>query len=334
MRTGRAAVLSTAVLALAGLVPAGRAEGGIIITREGKVIIGRILKEEVTEEGVRVHWPYKENKTRGTFFIQKNLLRWYDIDLDEPSGEYWDKHGNDPIDAVWLQHRDRYLASKQKSTSEADLKLILENISRPNLARLSPLSIPFRMGSSEIQIRKPEGWQRQEVNGILMLVSDQKGLDGVTPRIHIFSVQAASATPSEQVGWLRAELLKIAGSADAFEGRDEEGPKVTAKGGFDYTITTTMRRSGAKPVAALRQLFFRENRTYFYSAYAHEKEYDKYSILFRACLQSMVINDSGTEKPATPPSPGGGAGEAPKDGAKPGEKAPEGPKPGGKPSGG
>src|SRR5688572_3509944 len=113
-----------AALLLAGPF-VGSADAGILITREGKVIIGRINKDDPTEEGVRVYWPYKERRERGTFFFPKNLVRWHDAESDEPSNAYWDQYGNEPIDPQWLPLRDRYLDQKNRRL-DPNLKLFLD----------------------------------------------------------------------------------------------------------------------------------------------------------------------------------------------------------------
>jgi hypothetical protein len=322
-------LLLGALIGLGPLALASRAEAGIIITKEGKVIVGRIVKDEMSDEGVKVHWPYKERRERGVFFFERNRIRWCDADLDEPSTAYWDQYTNDPIDPAWLPARDRYLESK-KNKLDPNLKLFLDSMrdSNPH-ARLTAMSIPFKMGNSVLNIRKPEGWVRDEsVNGMLMLISDTKGEEGFVPRIHIWSVTAAPVQPSDQVGWLREEFEHTAVTSDAYETRDSEGPKPGKGGGFDFSIQTTIRRQGAKPVTALRQVFFRTNRTYFYVAYAHEKDFDKYGMFFRACLQSIQIDDGGGSGGA---APGGDQkpGDKPGDGAAPGGDQ----KPGDKPAG-
>jgi hypothetical protein len=325
--------------ALIGLGPfalASHAEAGIIITKEGKVIVGRIVKDEMTEEGVKVHWPYKERRERGVFFFEKNRIRWCDADADEPTTAYWDQYANDPIDPAWLPARDRYLESK-KNRLDPNLKLFLDSMrdSNPH-ARLTAMSIPFKMGNSTLSIRKPEGWVRDEsVGGMLMLISDTKGEEGFVPRIHIWSVTAAPVQPSDQVGWLREEFEHTAVTSDAYETRDSDGPKPGKGGGFDFSIQTTIRRQGAKPVTALRQVFFRTNRTYFYVAYAHEKDFDKYAMFFRACLQSIQIDDGGGAAPGGDQKPGDkpADGAAPGSDQKPGDKPAGDAKPGDKPAG-
>lgn len=297
----------------------GRADAGIVITKEGKVIIGRIVKDEITEEGnVKIHWPYKDRHERGTFIFEKNRIRWYDVESDEPSNEYWDKYANEPIDPAYLPLRDRYLDSKQRRL-DPNLKLFLDSMrdSSPR-ARLSPQTFPFKMGNSEMTFRKPEGWNRDEsVNGMLMLISDTKGEEGYLPRIHMWSIPSAPVQPSDQVTWMRDELIRIAGASDTYESRDEDGPKVKV-GGHDYTIQTTIRRQGSKPITALRHIFFRTNRTYFFAAYAHEKDFEKYAMLFRMCLQSVTVNDGGDQKPAD----GSTGGDQKPGDAKPGDAKP------------
>lgn len=311
-RVGLLAVLVTLFL----LAPfAERAEAGIIVTREGKVIVGRIVREEITEEGVWVHWPYKERRERAKFFFEKRLIRWFDPDLDEPSNKYWDDFSNESIELAFLPLRDRYLGSKQKGV-DPNMKLFFDSMrdSRARV-RLSAMPLSVKAGPTEVLINKPEGWIKDEWNGILMFVSDVKGEKGYTPRIHVYSVPSIqNMQASDQVALIRKELITIAGSADNYESKDEDGPKVVRGGPsyFDYKLTTTIRRTGGDSVTALRKVFFRTNRTYFFTAYAHEKDFQKYGLFFSLCLDSMKIKD-GSEQ-ADP-------GEGDKPGEKPGEKA-------------
>jgi hypothetical protein len=311
---------------------AAPAEAGIVITREGKVIIGRVVKEEVTKEGVRVHWPYKERRERGTAFFQMNIIRWFDPDLDEPSAQYWEEHANEAIDAQFLPLRDRYLDSKSRKM-DPNMKIFLDTYLREgSKVRLSPISIPFKMGNAEITIRKPEGWQRQDADGILMLVSDTKGEEGVVPRIHVFSVpRIENAQFSECRDFLKADLLECSGGAEAVEFKEEDQQPKNVKGGADWNVTTVVRKQGQKPITTLRHMAIRDNRIYFYSAYCHERDFEKLGIFFRACLQSLTINDGAPatsklddpkpgDKPADKP---GDTPPADKSGDKPGDKAPE-----------
>lgn len=111
-------VLAAATLMLTS-VGASRAEAGIVILRDGKVFVGKIEKEDVTDDSVKVHFPYKTSDglthqvgdgKESAIELSKKNIRWFDADLDEPSSAYWEKFADESLDAFWKQ---RWLESKR-----------------------------------------------------------------------------------------------------------------------------------------------------------------------------------------------------------------------------
>lgn len=291
---------------LAGLVVLSAAESafaGIIIMNNGKVFIGRIESEDMKDakgipcaktecESVTMHSPQQYKGAppiRGEMIFPKHDIRWFDPASDEPTDEYMKLHANDPLDPKWYA----LYVQPWKDAQENQVQISpLINLPQLKSGSLSVMSIARKWGADEASIRRPTGWTTNEVNGITIFVSDQKGTDNFSPRIHFFSIESAIGQVSDQLGWVKQELEKLANTPDAFEIKGENtGPK-NVRGGYDVEWTTTTRRGG-RPIKAARWMKFREHRTYFVTCYAHEKEFDQYQLLFQACASSLAINEGG-----------------------------------------
>ena len=95
---------ATLVFSLAATIAAaaGPCEGGIVVLKNGEVVVGRIDAADDAEERLVVHWPYGERTSRGILAIPKYRVRWFDRALDAPSGAYWEAYADAPIDERWL----------------------------------------------------------------------------------------------------------------------------------------------------------------------------------------------------------------------------------------
>src|SRR5688572_27598903 len=79
----------------------GTADAGIIILKNGKVFIGRIDPEDVSEENVTMRGPrlYKgAPAVRGEQKFPKYEIRWFDANSDEPTDDYMKQFENEEID--------------------------------------------------------------------------------------------------------------------------------------------------------------------------------------------------------------------------------------------
>lgn len=296
----RAATICAAILGglLANLwiLPAP-AEAGVVILKNGEVIVGRIRVEEDDQEKLIVRWPYLDRTERGHVEIPHFRIRWYDRDADEPTDEYWAMHHADPqpIDNRWLPLYEKWRLRNETDDQMLHVPVILDDGS--NAVQLA--LIPHK--TTHFEIQKPEGWSKRVEDGIMIFESDRAGIDGFKARIHVFAVDSVQETTyDDQSQWIQEEIRKVADSKKNFDMRESDSPNVVV-GGMDLrTVTSTTR--GNKTVVALREVSFRTKRTYFFTAYAHEAEFGKLKKLFEASAASLKILEDegagGAEKPA------------------------------------
>lgn len=294
-------------LAVAGLlVLTPSSEAGIVVLKNGEVLVGRIRPDEDTQDELIMRWPYKDRAERGEIKLPKFRIRWYDRDADEPTDAYWEKYENEVIDSQWLPMLERWRIRKRAESEVPDVP-ILEGFDSPR-GKLSPVPVQTR----DFEIRKPDGWTSATEDGITIFVSDQAGADGYRARVHVFSVPSLQRESTErQVEWVQREIGRLGGGAgNKFDVREMKRLK-PVRGGFDQELLTATTRA-ERTVFCLRQVSFRDKRTYFFSAYADERDYSGLEILFKACMRSLVILEDQRAQaaggaPTTTPASTGGA---------------------------
>lgn len=275
-------------------------QAGVVVLKNGEVLVGRIRADEDTQDELILRWPYKERTERGEIRLPKFRVRWYDREADEPTDEYWAKHENDIIDANWLPVLERWRIRKRAESEVPDVP-ILEGFDSPR-GKLSPVPVQ----TADFSIRKPDGWTSSTEDGITIFVSDQPGADGYRARVHVFAVPSLQRESTErQVEWMQREIGRLGvGTGNKFDIREMKRLK-PVRGGFDQEMLTNTTRA-ERQVLCLRQMSFREKRTYVFSAYADDRDYGQLEILFKACMRSLVILEderaAGAGAPGTPGS--------------------------------
>ena len=122
----------------------------------------------------------------------------------------------------------------------------------------------------------------------VVLEARQPTRNGFTPRIHVFSVKSPQATPDDQVRWIEDELTKLAGGKKRFAvlelSRSRHCP-----GGSNQRLRTATQIKG-RTVKAIRQVYFRKGRTYFFAGYVDERDYDRLQGLIEASLATFELD--------------------------------------------
>lgn len=296
----RAIALGAGLAAAGLLLLAPPAAAGIVVLKNGEVLVGRLRADEDTQDELIMRWPYKERTERGEIKLPKFRIRWYDRDADEPTDAYWEKYEADVIDSAWLPHLQRWRIRKQAESDVPDVS-ILEGFDAPR-GKLSPVPVQTR----DFELRKPDGWTSATEDGITIFVSDQPGAEGYRPRIHVYSVPSLQRESTErQVDWIQREIGRLGqGAGNKFEVREMKRLK-PVRGGFDQEMLTATTRA-ERTVFCLRQVSFRDKRTYFFSAYADERDYGSLEILLKNCMRTLVILEDQRALQAAE-SPGGPA---------------------------
>lgn len=289
MGTRTLTIMPLAFAALALFAPEP-AEAGCVVLKNGEVLVGKIRKDDVTKEQVTVRWPYKERTERGELEVPRFRIRWFDPELDEPSDEYWEEYGDTKIDSQWVAVYEKWRIRKRARSDAMEGDFLLTAETFLSKASLSP--IPVENGN--IKIQKPEGWTSSIEEKITIFTSDKPGTEGYRPRIHVFAVKSAIGQTEDQVKWVEKRVAVLAGPDGKFEVRERKRLRAKA-GGFDQEMLTMTRRL-ERPVVTLRKMLFRKKSTYFFTAYAHERDYNGLELLFKACMRSLELKEDAASK--------------------------------------
>lgn len=295
-----ARTLAFAALGAGLLLSAAPAQAGIVVLKNGEVFVGRIRPDEVSQENIVVRWPYKTEQDpggRGFMIIPVFRVRWYSTEADEPTDEYWEQYENEKIDQRFLPHLERWRLRKKSADQYVDVPILIEP--EGPRSKLSPIPVQGR----DFELRKPDGWTTRTDGEITIIESNMVGTDDYRPQIHVFATDSLVGSATDQIQWIEKEI-----KAQATDGFDVKEMKRLhqVKGGQDQEFLTSSKR-GARTIYAQRRISFRTKKTYFFTAYAHEKDYDAYGILFEQCAKSLVIREDQQKAPApgaSTPSPG------------------------------
>lgn len=107
-------------VAVALALCAASAQAGVVVFKNGKVVVGKIPVETDTPEKLVIQKPVPLQKDeRGEMEVLKAEIRWYDREADAPTNAYWEKHAEEPIADEWAAARERW---KNQQATEAELK--------------------------------------------------------------------------------------------------------------------------------------------------------------------------------------------------------------------
>lgn len=296
--------LGLGLLASVVVLPAP-AEAGVIVLNNGKVFVGRIRQEDRLQ--VTMTWPYKQQTQRGKQVFehgtQPHNIRWHkvngkDEDYDQPDDEYWEKYGDlekFPIDQRYMELYERWKIRQERRAASFDEVMIIDDplTKGPRLAVLVDESNPL------FKINRPEGWNAS-VEDEITIFKAKDGLEGYSPRIHVFAAPRLKGRPDKMVAELE-ERLAAAADANTWQILDRPSPR-TRGSGYDYSFTSRSTVRG-RNIVAMRKIFIREKHIYFYTAYCHEKELPELRGLFERCAETLVIVEDKGARPA-PPAPG------------------------------
>lgn len=289
----RRALLTLTCGALAALLLPTLAEAGVVVLKNGKVIVGKVRADEVNSEKVVVRWPYKHRTFRGKQEVERFRVRWFSADSDEPTEDYWEQF-NDvneyPIEEKYLPLLERWKIRQQVASEEGEFTelLVVDPFSRGGTA-LSPIPVE----NERFRIQKPEGWTSSIEDGITVFEAAEPGRGGYRARIHVFWVDSlrkpvkGRTIEAMVTDLVEKQLASLADDKEGFEVRERKHLKQRAAGADQELVTKTVRLE--RPIVSLRQIYFRKKRTYFFSTYCHEQDYAGLEVLFKACMRSLEI---------------------------------------------
>lgn len=98
-----------AAAALAGpLFCAAEADAGVVVLKNGKVIVGRVIEEKSNKEFLMMR-PPNEEPGHGEYKVERFRVRWYDKTADQPTDAYWEEFKDAKIDKDWEPLRQKWL---------------------------------------------------------------------------------------------------------------------------------------------------------------------------------------------------------------------------------
>lgn len=278
------------------LFVAGFAHAGIIVTRKGKVFIGKIKKEGLGKDHITMIRPRHGNgrpldigKT-ASFKFERNKIRWFDINADAPTLEYWKKFKKKPIDPGFTPPKD--LTGKGigvATDSETGLATgtldILRN--RPQILQKRKIQ---RAG---FEFLPPLDWERQDRgDSISVMIASSEAVGGFAARIHLFSVKRPSDqiySLDTQLQWYEEAIKKL--SIDSKINRiEKDSEQLLGSSSRNITMTTLTKREG-REIVVRRYVFVRKEKIYFATCYSIKEEYKRRSKLFENFRKNLSLLD-------------------------------------------
>jgi hypothetical protein len=241
---------SLIVLLLAG----SAAHAGIVITKKGKVFVGRIEASDVTEKSVVLR------PKDGALTFDRKDIRWFDEKSDEPTDAYCKLFLDEPLELPWTKYLDNY---REAITNRVTVT--------PLPPRLVVLPLTRTFVSCELSIRYPIGWTVTETSGIVMFESPDK-----RARIHVFASDLAG---DRAFTVTKKSLEKIGTKIDV-----EKTTTVGGRAASEWESTFTGKK---RTVKALRRFVQTERSTAFAAAYADERDYPALVSLLRESLETL-----------------------------------------------
>jgi hypothetical protein len=359
-------LLGAVVLSGMGLLALPQpAQGGIVIMENGNVEVGRIRPDEVIkDEHLVMRWPFvivsnsamipNSVRTRvadrsGSGQTQYNFtprglsprqedIRWYSIEDDELTDEYWTQHHLsqdvydryiDPatgkprpedaeeywvifrerdLNQEWHGVRDRWVLEQQRSGESGDLDWVTAGTDlEDNRIRLTPRPVE----GGDFFLRKPEGWTAEfdSEDRIMVIMPDDRTSwsGGFVPRIHVYSTPTPPDTTNSELSKIVLDQMRHLAGRNTLEiktgGAMEAVPdgQEHARNQDLLTITT----HGDSAIWARRMVYYRQKNIYFFTAYAHADDYDQLSWLYGLVIQHLQIHEDNV---AAEDNQGGGEG--------------------------
>lgn len=283
-------------ITLAILFVAGFAHAGIIVTRKGKVFIGKIKKEGLGKDHITMIRPRHGNgrpldlgKT-ATFKFERNKIRWFDINADAPTLDYWKKFKKKPIDPGFSPPKDLTGTIGGVATdAETGLAQGTLDILRNRRQILQKRKIQ-RAGFA---FQPPLDWERQDRgDSISVMVASNEVVGGYAARIHLFSVKRPSDqiySLDAQLQWYEEAIKKL--SIDSKINRvQKDSEELLGSSSRNITMTTLTKRDG-REIIARRYLFIRKEKIYFATCYSIKEEFKRRSKLFDKFRKNLSLLD-------------------------------------------
>ncbi|MEZ0229698.1 MAG: hypothetical protein ACAI25_13800 [Planctomycetota bacterium] len=255
----------TLILGVVMLLAVPAAHAGIVITKGGKVFLGRIEADDRSDRTLVLREPrlrQGETPVPGSkMTLDRSEVRWLDEKADEPTDAYFKAFLDDPLDPAWAWAAEQF-RERQKFVP------VTPGAFR---ARLVALPTTRLFDRCEVSVRRPVEWTVTEKNEIVMFESLDK-----RARIHFY---ASDLTGERALTVARDALKNVGTRVDSTE---------TNANGSEW-LTTLERKT--RTVKALRRIVQTDKSTAFAVAYADERDFERLSSLLRESLDTLKARE-------------------------------------------
>jgi hypothetical protein len=274
MRVFTLSRFATLGVALCAIGFAGHSEAGIVVLKNGEVFVGKIRSDDVTLRSIVLHGVRGED---GQFTVPRHRVRWFDADSNVLTHEYFEHHLTDSLlGSSWVAARERWIEESNREPLPP-----IEIIVPDPLLEMIPSS------GYGFNVRKPYGWNATVRNGILVFKAPRVLPSGFAPRIHVFSVASVNSDRADQVDWIRAELERVSGPTH-FQILELNRLRQVPQGENQRLVTETHLED--RKVLAVREVLFRNGRTYFFAGYADARDFSGLRDLLELSLDSLSLS--------------------------------------------
>jgi dienelactone hydrolase len=94
---------------------AAPAQAGVIVLKNGKVLVGQFDDGDVDKDEIRLH---PDGDPRNVLQVPRHTIRWFSKKGKEPSDDYWERFSDAKIDADYEPQRQRWLQRKKDKLDE------------------------------------------------------------------------------------------------------------------------------------------------------------------------------------------------------------------------
>lgn len=107
--------LSPLLVALCALLSAGPCAAGVVVLKNGKVLVGEV-REEGTEHLVLVY----RKPEQGRFRVERRRVRWYDLEADALTDAYFERFADEPLEERYEPLRERWRLARKRRAGDVE----------------------------------------------------------------------------------------------------------------------------------------------------------------------------------------------------------------------
>ncbi len=294
---------------LFSLLLASFASGDILITKTGRIFVGRLDPDNEERQTVTMRWPYKGITDKGamTFYLEREV-RWHKRGVDAPDESYWGEYAQEELDTS--------VASRSALTQE-ELNQILTERANKLLERLqgegpattirpsdttgaAPIVVSraseLTLGEREVDrawrygIRIPDGWEGGKHQGIHFWVGPEE--NGFQPQIHVmfFGEPPVKSLMGEH-GLVSLTLDVSKNFATAYDAARISPVEKDPAGDTQKCVAEVVVEQGERRIFSRKVFIITGNQAFILASYDLEENVELRDKVIRQALASFEITE-------------------------------------------